>query len=208
MRAALRDSYVEFVIFMGITEKYPLWFEKLLNKCAYTDESRFTFWVNKEERRPDYYEKQLIEEYSVFLRKSNGETHITTYDAFQNLYITFRHNAFTNSGLAAFEDDCIEYVECMGGVMLSVAYPEWFYEYFTEALNLPEDVTMLFSNDTKHRISINNGPFLEIDEYGGVSVDEHCVFLRNKHGEIKGMLFTDFEKYYDYDPDQEPIIWG
>lgn len=207
MRAALHDSYVEFVIFMGMTEKYPLWFEKELDKCAYTDESRFTFWVSKDERRPDYYEKKLIEEYSVFLRKSNGEIHITDYDVFQNLYVTFRLDWFTNSGLAAFEEDCIEYVECTGG-MLSVAFPDWFYEYFTEAINLPDDETMFIPDSNVNRISIDGGPFLEIDEYGGVSVDNHCVFLRNKFGEIRGMLFSEFEKHYDYDPEQEPIIWG
>lgn len=207
MRAALHGSYVEFVIFMGITEKYPLWFEKELNECAYTDESRFTFWVNNEERRPDYYEKKLIEDYSVFLRKTNGETHITDYDTFQRLYITFKYDGFTNSGLAAFESDCIDYVECTGG-MLSVAYPDWFYEYFTEMINLPDNETMFLSDEPTQRVSINGGPFLEIDEYGGVSVDSHCVFLKNKFGEIKGMAYSDFIKYYEHDPDQEPIIWG
>lgn len=206
MRAAMHGSYVEFVVFMGMTEKYPPWFEKQLNECAYTDESRFTFWVDKNERRPDYYEKKLIEDFSVFLRKSNGEIHVTDYDVFQNLYITFRQDGFTNSGLAAFEEDCIEYVECTGG-MLSVAYPDWFYEYFTEVINLPDDETVFIPEDS-HRISIDGGPFLEIDEFGGVSVDSHCIFLRNKYGEIRGMSFEDFSKHYDYDPELEPIIWG
>lgn len=208
MIAALKESYVEFIIFMGITEKYPLWFERLLEECAYTDESRFTFWVDKDERRPDYYEKKLIEEYSVFLRKPNGELHITTYDSFQNLYVTFKHDTFTNSGLAAFESDCIEYVECTGG-MLSVAYPEWFYEYFSEVINLPHHAeTILFKGEPTYNISIDGGPFLQIDEYGGVSVETHCVFLRNKFGEIRGMLYEDFKKFYDDDPEDEPIIWG
>jgi len=206
MRVALKDSYVEFVIFMGTTEKYPLWFERKLDECAYTDESRFTFWVTKEERRPDYYEKQLIEDYSVFLRKSNGDMHITDYDVFQNLYITFRHDAFTNSGIAAFESDCIEYVECQSG-MLSVAYPTWFYEYFTESVNFPNGETLFFRDKHNNTTKVERGPFMEIDQYGGVSVDEHCVFLRNKFGEIKGMLYSEFKKFYDDDPESEPIIW-
>lgn len=205
MRAALHDSYVEFVIFMGITEKYPLWFEKELDECAYTDESRFTFWVHKEERRPDYYEKKLIEEYSVILRKSNGDIHITEYDVFQDLYVTFRYDGFTNSGIAGYEEDCIEYVECTGG-MLSMAYPDWFYEYFTEVVNMPNSETIFFNN--AHNGNEPDGrPFLKVDKFGGVSVDQHCVFLRNKLGEIRGMLFEDFEKYYDYNPENEPIIW-
>ena len=203
MRAALKDSYVDFIIFMGMTEKYPLWFEKELNECAYTDESRFTFWVDKGERRPDYYEKQLIDEYSVFLRKANGDVHITDYDTFQNLYVTFRYDAFTNSGIAAFEDDTIEYVECIGG-MLSVTYPAWFYEYFTESVNLPDSETMFFREEHGHESGDERGPFMDIDEYGGVSVDTHCVFLRNKFGEIKGMLYSDFKKWYDDNPDIQP----
>lgn len=206
MRAALRGKYIEYVIFMGSSEKYPPWFEKQLELCTYTDESRLTFWVNKDERRPNYYDQQLIEEYSIILRKDTGELHITDYDSFDVLYTIFRYDAFTNSGLAAFEEDCIEYVECTGG-MLSAAYPDWFYEYFTECINLPDDETV-FLNDDVQKVSINDGPFLAIDEYGGVSVDSHCVFLRNKFGEIKGMEFNDFIKHYDYDPDQEPIIWG
>lgn len=203
MRAALKDSYVDFIIYMGMSEKYPLWFEEELYDCTYTDESRFTFWVNKEDRRPDYYEKQLIEDYTVFLRNSDGEVHVTDYDVFQNLYITFRYDAFTNSGIAAFETDSIEYVECTGG-MLSVSYPAWFYEYFTESVNLPNEETMFFREEPSTNISVVRGPFMDIDEYGGVSVDDHCVFLRNKFGEIKGMLYDDFKKWYDDDP-EDPI---
>lgn len=207
MKAALRGSYVDFVIYMGITEKYPLWFQNKLDECTFTDESRFTFWVTKEERRPDYYEKQLIEEYTVFLRKPNGEIHVTDYDVFQNLYITFRHDIFTNSGIAAFESDCIEYVECQPG-MLSVAYPDWFYEFFTEAVNFPNGETMFFRDKHKPKELNDAGPFLEIDDFGGVSIDTHSVFLRNKFGEIRGMLYNDFKKFYDDDPEQDPIIWG
>lgn len=44
MRAALHGSYVDYVLYTGVTERYPLWFEKLLEDCTYTDESRFTIW--------------------------------------------------------------------------------------------------------------------------------------------------------------------
>jgi len=204
MRAALRDGYVEFVIFNGVTEKYPLWFEKELDECTYTDESRFTFWVAADERKPDYYEKQLIEDYSVFLRKPNGEVHVTDYDVFQELYITFRYDAFINSGIAAFEDDCIDYVECRGGV-LSKEYPLWFYEFFTEAVNLPQGETVYFHDANMVNPGNGRGPFLEVTDDGQVSVDTHSVFLRNKFGEIRGMLYDDFIKWYDDNPKVHPM---
>lgn len=182
MKAALRDTYLEFVIFAGMTEKYPLWFEKEMEYCVYQDSDRYTFWVPIDERTPDYHDKQLVEDYSVFLRKSNGEVFVTDYDVFIDLYETFKYSTFTNSGLAAFNEDCIEYVECKGGV-LTAAYPTWFYEYFTEAINFPtEEETILVNNN---------------DE---ISVTTHCVFLRNRLGEIKGVKYDEFLKYYDPDP--------
>lgn len=183
MRAALHGSYVEYVLFMGTAERYPQWFKDLLEASTYTDESRFTFWVFPEERRPDYYEKQLIEDYSVILRKSNGDVHITDYETFQDLYITFGYDAFTNSGIAAYEDDAIEYVECKPGV-LDPGYPSWFYEYFTEAVNLPSEFNgfMLFSdNDT-------------------IEVTTYTVVLRNKVGELMTMPYKKFKRYYDDRP--------
>jgi hypothetical protein len=186
MRAALRGTYVEFVLYMGITEKYPLWFEEEIYRNIYMDESRYTFWIPQEERRMDYYEKTLIEDYSVFLKKPNGEIHVTDYDVFQELYVAFQYDAFTNSGIAAFEDDCIDYVECQPGV-LTAEYPLWFYEFFTEAVHLyQEDTTILFY------------------ENGEVTVNNHCVFLKNRYGEIKGMLYDEFLKYYD----DNPVIGG
>lgn len=168
---------------MGTTEKYPRWFQKELDNTIYTDESRFTFYVSLEERNPDYYERKLIEDYSVFLRKPNGEVFLTNYETFSNLYIEFTYDAFTNSGIAAYEEDCIEYVECQGGI-LPAGYPSWFYEYFTEAVNLP----------------IDNEFILFHDSYGDVTVASHCVFLRNKVGEIKSMDYETFLKYYDPEP--------
>lgn len=180
MKAALHGSYIEFVIYTGVTERYPQWFDKLLEEFTYTDESRFTFWVFKEERRPDYYEKQLVEEHSVFVRKPNGEVHITDYDTFHNLYITFFSNSFTNSGIAAYEEDCIEYVECKPGV-LDLGYPSWFYEYYTEAINLPNNID----------------GFMLLTKNDSVMVTEHCVTLRNKFGEIRTIPYSSFIKYYD-----------
>ena len=180
MKAALRDSYVDYVIFMGTTERYPLWFKRLLEDCTYTDESRFTIWVDKEERRPDYYEKQLIEDYTVIIRKPNGDIHLTDYDVFQNLYITFIYDAFNNSGLAAYEDDTIEYVEFHPGVHPS-KYPEWFYEYYTEVINFPPSDEGI--------ILLNNNESLELNE--------HAVVLRNRFGEIRIMPYSNFKKYYD-----------
>lgn len=183
MRAALHGSYVDYVLYTGVTEKYPLWFKRQLDECTYTDESRFTFWVSPEERRPDYYEKQLIEDYTVILKKPNGEIHLTDYDVFQNLYITFSYNAFTNSGIAAYENDTITYVECKPGI-LDNGYPDWFYEYYTEAVNLPDDLEgfMLIARDDV------------------VMVTGHCVVLRNKVGEIRALSYEQFAQFYDDKP--------
>lgn len=198
MRAAIRGSYVEFVIFNGVTERYPTWFIEELYDCTFVDESRFTFWVPSDERRIDYYEKQLVEDYSVFIRKTDGEIHVTDYDIFHTLYTTFRYDSFTNSGIAAFNEDCIEYVECSGGV-LAKEYPSWFYEFFTEAVHFPQGESIFFNN---HNTSsgLERGPFLEVNDDGEVTVDERSVFLRNKVGEIKGMLYSNFIKWYDDDP--------
>lgn len=200
MRAALRESYVEFVYYMGVTEKYPKWFNKEMETAAYTDENRYTFYLPLDERTPDYYEKVLVEDYSVFIRKPNGDIYVTNYDVFNDLYILFRYDAFTNSGIAAFEQDCIEYVECKGGVV-TADYPAWFYEYFTEAINLPpDDETILVYNTERHCLSSLKGSLLEVDYSGDVYVRTHCVFLRNKFNEIRGMEYKDFIKYYDPKP--------
>lgn len=180
MKVALHNSYVEYVCFMGITEKYPKWFQKEIYNNVLVDEDRYTFYVPEDLRSPDYHEKVLIEDYSVFIRKPNGEIFVTNFDIFNELYITFEYNAFTNSGLAAFEPDTIEYVECHPGI-LSAGYPDWFYDYFTEAVNFPEETIFMHDN-------------------GGVSVDHHCVFLCNKYGEIKHMEYRKFLKYYNPEP--------
>jgi hypothetical protein len=199
MKAALRGSYVEFVTFMGITERYPLWFEKEMEYTIIQDESRYTLWIPFDERSPDYYEKQLVEDYSVFLRKPNGEVHVTDYDTLSDLYTTFRYNRFTNSGIAALDEDCIEYVECHPGI-LPAGYPEWFYEYFTEAFNYPEDDKTFFLYDADTRKLTANRESINVDIAGCVTVTDHCVFLYNRFGEIRGMLYDDFIKYYDDDP--------
>lgn len=199
MIAALRGSYIEYVLFMGVTERYPLWFQKQLDSNIFTDESRYTFYVPIEERTSDYYEKILIEDYSVFLRKHNGDVHVTDYDTFCDLFDTFLYDSFTNSGIAALVEDCIEYVECRPGV-LPAGYPEWFYEYFTEAINFPRDnETIYLYDEDLHCITAKRGSLL-VPLSGSASVTEHCVFLRNKFGEIRGMRYDDFLKYYDPDP--------
>lgn len=185
-------------MFMGVNETYPAWFAEEMYRCSYLDESRFTIWVPQSERKADYHEKKLIEDSSVFLRKSNGDLFVVDLDLFTDLYTTFRYDAFTNSGIVAFNDDCIEYVECTEGVFVD-AYPDWFYEYFTEAINFPHLETIYFKDSKKPCKSANVGPFLDTTE-GEVSVTCHCVFLRNKFGEIKGMSYRDFLKHYDVNP--------
>ena len=184
MRAAMYDSYVQYVIFTGVTEKYPRWFKRELDKCAYTDESRFTFWVSKEERRPDYYEKKLVEDYSVFLRKPNGDIHLTDYDTFQELYITFTYDGFKNSGIAAFEDDCIEYVECIPGKNELEGYPDWFYEYFTESIILPD----AFEG------------YILLSDTNSFEIREHCAVLRNRFGECRVIPYYKFTEHYSDRP--------
>src|SRR5690606_38554608 len=137
-------------------------------------------------------------DYSVFLRKPNGEIFVTDYDIFSELYISFRYDAFTNSGLAALENDCIEYVECHGGV-LTAEYPAWFYEYFTEVVNFPDKETIYSYDTDKQHLVYEHGLF-SVNPKGEVSVDQHCVFLRNKYGEIRGLLYDDFLKHYDPNP--------
>lgn len=191
--------YVEFVVFMGVTERYPKWFQEELEDTISLDDSRYTFYVPRDERNVDYYEKQLVEEYSVFLRKPDGDTFVTDYDVFSDLYTTFKYDAFTNKGIAALDEDCIEYVECKAGV-LPAGHPEWFYAYFTEAINFPQDdETIYFYDSDDHSLKANRGSLLATAG-GEVSVTDHCVFLHNKFGEIRGMLYNDFIKFYDPKP--------
>lgn len=199
MKVALRGSYVEFVIFMGVNESYPRWFEKIIEESIVTDESNYTFYVDRLERRPDYYEKTLIEDYSVFIRKPDGEIFVTNYEVFSDLYVTFRFCLFSNSGIAAFEDDSIDYVECRPGGM-PAGYPHWFYEYFTEAMHFPiESEVVLFHGEEKEMWQTTAKDLL-IDNDGFVTVLKHCVFLKNKFNEIRGIAYDDFIKYYDPTP--------
>lgn len=184
MLAGLRDSYVDVIFYMGVNEIYPFWFTEILYSCILVDEDRYTFYIPREERGYDYYEKKLVEDYSVFLRKADGSIHVTDYDTFEELYNLFKYDKFENSGLASLKSDCIEYIVCHGGQILS-GYPEWFYEYFTEALHNPNAEESVF-------ISEKNGD---------VTITEHCVFLRNRFGEIRVMAWKDFTEYYDPDPD-------
>lgn len=184
MKSALRGSYVEVVFYMGINERYPMWFTEELYNCTFTDDSNYTFWVPEYERSPDYHEKILVEDYSVFIRKENGDIHVTSYDVFDQLYYQFRFDRFDNSGLAAFREDVIDYVECFGGSVIS-GYPDWFYEHFTES------VIYQYGEESI---------FIDRDD-GELSVTHHVVFLRNKFGEIRVMDYDVFLKYYEPHPD-------
>lgn len=183
MIAALRGSYLDAVYFMGINERYPDWFCEELYDATFTDDARYTFWVERSNRRPDYSEKILVEDFSVFIRKSNNDIFVTNYDLLDECYTTFRTDKFTNSALVAFNDDVIEYVECHGG-LVSGYDGDWFYEYFTEELNNPQNEETIFCNDVN----------------GDITVTEHCAVLRNKYGEIRVLNWKDFIKYYDPDP--------
>lgn len=204
MLAALRGSYVEYVTYTGITEKYPVWFHREILDDIYMDQNRFTFWAPEEERGTDYYEKTLVEDYSVFLRKTDGSVLCTTYDVFSDLYVIFKYDAFTNSGMAAFKEDTIEYVECQPGV-LSREYPDWFYEFFTEAAHFPQEEESIFifdvdTTDTPLRSSKYGVEEMEMGEVGQVSVDDHCVFLRNHLNEIMHMEYYKFLEMFNPGP--------
>jgi len=206
MIAAFHNSYVDFVIYMGMTEDYPTWFEEEVLVSVYMDEHRYTFYIPLEERTSDYYEKTLVEDYSVFLRKTTGEIFCTTYDAFMELYDIFTYNGFSNSGIAAFSEDCITYVECEPGV-LSAEYPDWFYEFFTEAIHFPpgnESIFIFDMDNSSIPISTSDKDSDVISpldtSMGQVSIDHHCVFLRNHLGEIRHMRYETFLKYYNPGP--------
>lgn len=206
MIAAFHDSYVDYVLYMGMTEEYPQWFKDEVLEAIYMDCHRYTFYVPLEERTSDYYEKTLVEDYSVFLRKNDGEIFCTSYDAFRELYDIFKYDGFTNSGVAAFSEDCITYVECQPGV-LSAEYPDWFYEFFTEAIHFPPDNESIFIFD----LDSTNPPISSSDREsniissldasaGQVAIDHHCVFLRNYLGEIRHMRYETFLKHYNPGP--------
>ena len=88
MKAALRGKYLDVVFYMGPNERYPDWFCEEIHNAIISDESNYTYWVDTHCRKPDYYEKQLVEDYSVFLRKENGEICVTNYDVLDELYTT------------------------------------------------------------------------------------------------------------------------
>lgn len=183
MKAALRGSYVDVVFYMGTNERYPMWFTEELYNNVFSDEDRYTFYVPRQERTITYYERQLVEDYSVFLRKPTGEIHVTDYDAFDDLFTMFRFDKFENTALAALNEDVIDYVECQGGRVLS-GYPDWFYEYFTEAVNNPTEEETIFIDS----------------ENGELTITDHCAVLQNRFGEVRIMDWKTFIKYYDPDP--------
>lgn len=204
MRAVLHGGWVDYVVYMGMTERYPDWFQNEVLDDIFMDVNRYTLWVPKEERSVDYHEKTLVEDYSVFLRKPDGEIMCTTQYVFMQLYYVFIYDGYSNHGIAAFEEDCIEYVECQPGV-LTAKYPDWFYEYFTEAVHFPQERESVFIYDLDTTQAPVTSSSIDIVEpldssVGQVAVDTHCVFLKNLHGEIRHMEYSDFLKHYHPGP--------
>lgn len=182
---------------MGVAEKYPKWFNRNVLDEIFMDSHRYTFWAPKDHRPPDYYDMTLVEDYSVFLMKPDGEVFCTTYDVFFKLYSVFKYNGFTNSGVAAYNDDCIEYVECRPGV-LSDDHPDWFYEFFTEVANLPQEETVLMYDKDQSLYAQAGSYIIKLED--DITVDSHCVFLQNQFGEVRHMEYGDFIKHYNPGP--------
>ena len=180
--AALKEGVVDYVIFQGTweatTSQYPRWFQEEVMDGILVDENRYTRYIERPERAIDYYDKTLVEYDSVFLRKPNGDIHCTTYDIFEELYVSLDVNPRTNSGIAAFREDTIEAVECQGG--LPEAYPSWFYNFFSDGIVIESiDETILFYGDDRE-----------------ISITEVSYFLRNRRGQIAHMDKETFDKYY------------
>lgn len=196
--AAYYESYVDFVIFKGLTEKYPSWFTDEVLDDLVMDASRYTIWFPNGERPTDYYEKVVVETDSVFLRKPNGTIHMVEYPIFKEMYHTFVYNDFISSGVAAFMEDTIEYVECLPGV-LSEEYPDWFYEYFTEVANLPDEETILWNNSFDVYTETKG---LYLGTEGDITVQDHCVFVRNVAGSIMYVSWENFVRDFNPGPGQ------
>jgi hypothetical protein len=84
--------------------------------------------------------------------------------------------------------------------MLVDGYPYWFYEFFTEAFNYPQDNKTFYFYDTEKHVLTASKDSIDVSVGGDVTVTNHCVFLRNKYGEIRGMKYDDFIKCYDPEP--------
>lgn len=177
--AALKEGVVDYVIFAGENEQYPAWFKEEVIGGILVDENRYTRYIPQPERSVDYYDKTIVEHSTVFLRKPQSrDIHCTSYDVFEDLYISLEVNPRTNSGVAAFRDDAIEIVECHGG--LPGAYPSWFYDYFSDGMVIESrDETILFYGDDRE-----------------LSIVGHCYFLRNRRGQIAFMDHEAFDKHY------------
>lgn len=176
--AALKEGVVDYVIFAGDHEQYPRWFREEVLDGILVDENRYTRYIPRPERSVDYYDKTLVENDTVFLRKPTLEVHCVSYDIFEELYIPLESNPRTNSGMAAFREDTIEVVECHGGVPMS--YPGWFYDYFSDGIVIQgTDQTILFYGEERE-----------------ITVEGHCYFLRNRMGQIAHMDHETFSKYF------------
>ena len=218
MLAVLHGGTVEYVIYMGMSEKYPKWFKREVLDDISMDAHRYTTWLPREERPWDYYEKTLVENFSVFIKKENGDLHCTDYDIFTKLYKTLSYFSFTNSGTAAYKEDCIDCVILEPGVLCE-EYPNWFYEFFTESVTFPnEDESILvydlwsyggckepLNGVIKFQTKNEDKNHILTDGLGYISIYEKSVFLKNKFGEIRHMDYVDFIRHYDLGPDDEQL---
>ena len=177
--ASLKEGVVDYVIFAGEDEQYPAWFKREVLDGILVDENRYTRYIPRPERNMDYYDKTIVDNDTVFLRKPNSsDVHCTSYETFEGLYVSLESNPRTNSGVAAFREDSIEIVECFGG--LPSAYPSWFYDYFSDGIVINDyDETILFYGDDRE-----------------ISIIGHCYFLKNQRGQIAFMDHETFDKYY------------
>lgn len=167
---------------MGIHENYPHWFKEVLYNQISFDGTNL-IWVDIRNPHSGYRHVVLYEDVSVFIRNKKGDIFVTDYTIFNTLYEEFKWDRFENSGLAALREDCIDFVECIGGGVIG-EYPDWFYEFFTEYIVFPSDSTSIF-------IKGLDGEF---------TVTHHMVFLRNRFGEIMTLGYDEFIKIYDPNP--------
>lgn len=131
--------------------------------------------------------------YSVTIETTDGRVRRTSKKTFDSLY--HRLDDYT----AALKEDCIEYVECMGGCLPDLyLYPTWFYELFSESVNLPDDgKTILYCNGEEECIMISKRSSLQVNIDGDIVISSHSAFLCNRFGEVMGMDYFDFVKLYD-----------
>jgi len=127
---------------------------------------------------------------SVEIEKNDGNVAVVHIDIFNCLYRKL------DGHTAALKDDCIEYVEFMPGT--EIDKPIWFYEYFTDVTIIPEDAkTVLYYDDGTLPITVSRKSLMEFGMDDSIHITSHCVILRNKYGELRGLEYDEFFKFYD-----------